>query len=865
MSYNKIIFLMDITGSMGQFIPSLIPSVLQTSVISQLINKNNVKISIILYSDYDMESREIPNQDVIEKILPTTNIKNLVKFLEDHPHVYGGGGVAEAFKTGMIDVVNYSDKDTIVLHYTDAYPHCEHNPDREGCKEKLAISDTYWHWDSLVALFKSTNAKFITFHTRPVFEMSRCFQDLGMYNVVPNNTNSIVKDTVDTLLKFMPFNRDMVDKLFKDDDNYKNKCLCMFKEYILTDKCIDALQTNELFIYLWRMLNKFYKRDKLIDLLNSMSSLTNGREWLSNMIQESYIDVEGVLKILGEAPTQFPAFYYTGPKKSLKDVLSMARMGDPESFNDILQNYKVVTSGIFGEYIPLSLSYDKFLSVLSHLLCKGILFTNKRSKWLFSGMIVSGCSEDNPLFNIAETFLKKTTGLNIIDIEQKNGVYNEPLNISPFLPSLILNMPECYVSNNLRQFYRQIRNSINISQVLHASVEIEHSKVLYQHPIIGDTKVCNTCNQERHESLVVNGKCGLCISYEPEGITANNIKGNSTSYMYGCSECGENYQIVRRNLLYGKPKCYQCNVEKTRKRSSNYKTCSVCCNKFKTYDMVDKSVVWTCYSCNQNDKLIETNEFDVHTLIKNNSSILSKKLPDNVKCLKYSDKLSVFEGVKWITPSNITLGNTTTVITQPDVVIDRIKSLEGETDHCGICFDDFTHNQLTTICGNSSCKTKSCRKCLGKLYNSNQPGCIFNADLCPYCRQIPVLKVIKSVNKDLFKLLNTEDITCLDSKMYHFWCNRCNHVKPYIQRECAVDAPVLEGQVCVDCSTSVVEYQSDLNCPVCEIPVEHVDGCNHLTCRCGCHFCAICLGEWPDSISIYNHYDDGECPMYGSQ
>lgn len=860
MAYNKIVFIMDVTGSMGSFVPALIPSVLQSTVISQIINKGPVEIGIVTYSDYDVLNSNAYN--VIETIYPTTNIDSIKKFLNEHSNVYGGGGIPEAFKTGMIEVLKMCDENTIVLHYTDAYPHTDLNLDTQGRIEKNMIESQYWVWDSLVDLFKNTHAKFITFHTRHLMDSTQCFVDLGEYLVVRNKTSDIVESTINKLMEFMPFNKQIIGEWFNTCDSYKNKCLCMFRDYILNKDCIDALNTNELFIYVWRMLNKFYKKDKLFELLDSMSNLTSGRTWLSEMIQESYRDVDAVLEIINSASSLYPAFYYTGDQKNIKDVMNMARLGDLESFSDILQNNKIVESGTVGSSIPLSLSPDRFLTVLSHLLCSGVMFNSKRSKWLLSALIVSKCSDDNPLFSIADSYLQKMTGVNIIDLSTNvDGTYKEPLNLSPFLSSLILNMPSCYVSKSVVKFYRSMRNSMDVSSVLHANIDITRSKILRGHAIEGNTKTCDKCGQERHESLIPDKICGLCIQYDKHSIKREPTPGNSVSYMYGCSECGVNYQIVNQELLYGNPKCYHC--KENVKNGSRSRTCKICFNKFKTYDKkIDCD--WTCYSCKKGDILIEDMNVPVSDIVSHNSTVLSKTLPPNIKCCKFSEKMRVLDGIEWCVPDSITFGNTTNVLTAPSEVIGRIRKLQSEVDQCGICFDDFSHDKLVPICGNDGCRTRSCRSCLTKLYGSNKAGCIFNADLCPYCRQTPNLRTIRSVNKDLFKMLNVSDVLSLDSKMYHFWCRDCNKVKPYIQRECAMATPELHDQVCVDCCNPDVCMDDHLKCPDCGILVDHVDGCNHITCLCGCHFCSICSGTWPDGSSIYEHYDNGDCPMYGT-
>jgi len=41
-------------------------------------------------------------------------------------------------------------------------------------------------------------------------------------------------------------------------------------------------------------------------------------------------------------------------------------------------------------------------------------------------------------------------------------------------------------------------------------------------------------------------------------------------------------------------------------------------------------------------------------------------------------------------------------------------------------------------------------------------------------------------------------------------------------------------------------------CPSCQAWVEKVEGCHHISCRCGVHFCWICAGVF-DANSIYDH------------
>ncbi|KAF9003431.1 hypothetical protein BDQ17DRAFT_1242173 [Cyathus striatus] len=44
------------------------------------------------------------------------------------------------------------------------------------------------------------------------------------------------------------------------------------------------------------------------------------------------------------------------------------------------------------------------------------------------------------------------------------------------------------------------------------------------------------------------------------------------------------------------------------------------------------------------------------------------------------------------------------------------------------------------------------------------------------------------------------------------------------------------------------------NCPGCNIPIERVEGCNHVTCtRCQTHTCWVCMATFPGGEGIYGH------------
>lgn len=55
------------------------------------------------------------------------------------------------------------------------------------------------------------------------------------------------------------------------------------------------------------------------------------------------------------------------------------------------------------------------------------------------------------------------------------------------------------------------------------------------------------------------------------------------------------------------------------------------------------------------------------------------------------------------------------------------------------------------------------------------------------------------------------------------------------------------------------------SCPSCNISIEKLGGCNHMTCgSCGCHFCWLCLKSFHGGGDTYDHLNssDNNCKLY---
>ena len=50
-------------------------------------------------------------------------------------------------------------------------------------------------------------------------------------------------------------------------------------------------------------------------------------------------------------------------------------------------------------------------------------------------------------------------------------------------------------------------------------------------------------------------------------------------------------------------------------------------------------------------------------------------------------------------------------------------------------------------------------------------------------------------------------------------------------------------------------------CPKCDIPIEKISGCPHMTCPCGHHFCWYCYKDHPSGTlkRLYHLHSNPEC------
>jgi len=190
--------------------------------------------------------------------------------------------------------------------------------------------------------------------------------------------------------------------------------------------------------------------------------------------------------------------------------------------------------------------------------------------------------------------------------------------------------------------------------------------------------------------------------------------------------------------------------------------------------------------------------------------------------------------------------------------------LKGElSDICCLCFEAKALLALDSACGH--CQNKMCLECLTTWYQQLQPGQIVLPShlLCPFCKQRPHRKTLKKYNKEILTITRCK--VELSTRWYHGWCLDCYRVQEAMPRECLREnVPNLTRFRCEEClekeaaknkgDADYVEKNSK-RCPGCNAPTVKSSGCNHITCRCGVHWCYEC-GEAKTADTIYEHMDE---------
>jgi len=329
---SKILFLVDSTGSMENFIFSLKPSILQLSNLIKLLG-TDTKIAVLAYKD---QTDKYPI--IWSKWLDPYN-STLIDFV-NHLHADGGSeDFCESSKLAVcIAIEECSDtKEVLVIHFTDAPPHCKNryfgaysrkcgNDEKEKIMLKqLGYSDD---WITICNKVHEKKLSIVTIYTKnsiyniDSFAIMAYYALLGQVIYLSNpSIENITKTTIDVILSQFkgskitshtsyelkyskPFKNEeelgnldlnlmMLDayeyypkhktfenfsnisqliKQFKNNQSYRDLVYNVLSDIMNTKEGVFSLSYNPIFGSLWRIVSAFSRHDDRSVHLNTKLS-----------------------------------------------------------------------------------------------------------------------------------------------------------------------------------------------------------------------------------------------------------------------------------------------------------------------------------------------------------------------------------------------------------------------------------------------------------------------------------------------------------------------------------------------------------------------------------------------------------------
>ncbi|PFH50424.1 hypothetical protein AMATHDRAFT_40879 [Amanita thiersii Skay4041] len=199
---------------------------------------------------------------------------------------------------------------------------------------------------------------------------------------------------------------------------------------------------------------------------------------------------------------------------------------------------------------------------------------------------------------------------------------------------------------------------------------------------------------------------------------------------------------------------------------------------------------------------------------------------------------------------------------------------------CPICFDE-VKMPFTLGCGHTFCTACISHYLTSATERKRFPlVCVGNGDSCKTPIPIPTIERYLSLQQ-LAQLIEAAVTTYIDKQPNRFrYCITldCPQVYCCEGSKKILTCPACFATVCTGCHREAhdgmtcaereqlinLEEQEQLNgawartagakrCPACQVWIQKIEGCNHMTCHCGAHICWICLAQFTSSSDVYTH------------
>ena len=710
----------------------------------------------------------------------------------------------------------------------------------------------------------------------------------------PNAQNPVIAQAANVCTRTILENR------YRTDPAFQILCFNVFVD-IIKDGHILALTYNPLLGCLYRNMCRRSKiapleakRDELMNLMSkTMGQLktTNNAiyEQVSLWMEASYNRIEEINELIGNSAGPMIPFLtlQTVDRMTKKDLTNACKIPMPQNLRLL---GTLISSIVLNEkkpknmpevFVPLSMNNDDVFCLLSHLMCPGVKIDFKPSIVValvtlrIGNAILAPRALDYLREKIGTWFDTEAAEWHlfgiikmILKLETEYGGIITPQELAYMKPLFIISAAKY---NNLElDCKRKFR------------LEPEHGKKYCDHKAL-----CLKCNQFRSLSVMTEAGCGLCLSYTKDVLDSLTDPDKTHSYLFNCGICTCLYAVRNLEGLKAKPKCHYCRQEPPTEVNSIPKViCTVCNigmilpedNKYNTGND------FMCSLCVENGGVprIETLQVKMHDLLLENPELIAHLtgLKITHTLLTNRDSLFSLKGKFTIAAAEEQTFNgpllcNKRLLENTAEILEKIRNiiLKGnvDTETCIVCYSDFVHHDLESLCFHKDCRARSCKPCIQKWFSENKPGqrVLENRLNCPSCKRIPI-KGIAFMNPYLKELFSQKVV--FDADWHYAWCKNCGKVKEYMERQCAGPDPMeINNFMCEDCMKPG-EHKA---CPFCKVPTVKMSGCDHMECPtqhggCGIHWCYRCEGPAKDifhannSKDVYDHLHDVHGNIWGA-
>ncbi|TDL20326.1 hypothetical protein BD410DRAFT_725893 [Rickenella mellea] len=669
----------------------------------------------------------------------------------------------------------------------------------------------------------------------------------------------------------------------------------------LINSNVYALTYNPVFGQLWRAVCKEsdnMEKQALVDAFSvRVSQLKDGKEKadMQQWLEDSFDSTEEINEIIATVDASAPRVYLDLDseveltRKELLEVSKSCYAGVLRKLVQIFTHLKIVEENVVlapnQRSIPLSLNPRDFFRILPHLVVPGTLYPPRAASLTATLALTTDVS-----------FLKDSATALLAPLKGKWINLDVPENISYDCARFLLSAPRGVVlSDDERVVYEAMRRYKLIELNLDSTLQVKLPWTPTKSRGVGDSKVkCQKCLFRRSVTIMSHelpGLCGLCVAFERESPNDIHKYGETNdvsvlacvvddSCWVECSvtTCRAQYVVEDPGKLNVRPKCHYCRIN----TPCPWLECSRCKNRI-VYPEIYRDngqkpyLCPGCFNPKCSQTTIAISETTTRVLVKENGNAWLELSPSidllqskSAFKMMQAHGLNVFDPVPLHGKLQLVSGGKP-VFSSEDVrtqVESRVGKGEIELGCCPLCMDEWPRNKLLPACGRTKCAHRLDEACLAQWYGCNEPGKLLNLMQfsCPFCRRIPVTKVLTRYNPQAAVLGGLKDAMD-DRAWFYAWCVQCGFAKRAVERQCCDGErlPPLHEYRCEDCTGK--DGQADVrlvSCPKCGVMVEKLSGCNHISCQCGEHFCFVCGGAFPDD-EIYDHMVDEHGGIYDDE